>query len=73
MNKKQRIIIGIALMLLFSGIALTTSSASSDLIISAFDQNAAGSDEANEWVSLETHLTDFVSESHPTAIPPTGA
>jgi hypothetical protein len=73
MNKKQQIIIGISFMLLFTGIALTTSSASSDLIISTFDQNHAGSDEANEWVSLETPLTDFVSESHPMAIPPTGA
>ena len=73
MNKKQRIIIGIAFMRLFTGKALTTSSASSDVIISAFDQNAAGSDEGYEWVSLETPLTDFVSESHPMAITPTGA
>jgi hypothetical protein len=49
-------------MLLFTGIALTTSSASSDVIISEFDQNHAGSDEANEWVSLETHLTDIVRD-----------
>jgi hypothetical protein len=60
-------------MLLFTGIALTTSSASSDVIISEFNQKPAGSDEANEWVSLETPLTDFVSESHPMAIPLTGA
>jgi len=73
MNKKQQIIIGIAFMRLFTGKALTASSAPSDVIISAFDQNAAGSDEANEWVSLETPLTDFVSESHPMAIPATGA
>jgi hypothetical protein len=37
-------------MLLFTGKVLTTSSASSDLIISAFDQNHAGSDEGNKWV-----------------------
>jgi hypothetical protein len=72
MNKKQRIIIGISFMLLFTGIVLTTSYASSDVIISAFDQNATVSDEGNEWVSLETPLTDFVSKSHPMAIPPTG-
>ena len=42
MNKKQAILIGIALMLLFTGIALATStnlSASSDVEIYAFDQN----------------------------------
>ena len=40
-------------MLLFTGIALaTTSSASPDVIIHAFDQNPAGSDEGNEWVTL---------------------
>lgn len=60
-------------MLLFTGKALTTSSASSDVIISTSNQKPAGSDEANEWVSPETPLTDFVSESHPMAIPPTGA
>ena len=55
MNKKQRILIGIALMLLFTGIALATSSsppAYSDVEIYAFDQNPAGSDKGNEWVAL---------------------
>jgi len=43
MNKKQGILLGIALTLLFTGIALaTTSSASSHVIIYAFDQNPAG-------------------------------
>ena len=56
MNKKQRILIGIAFVLLFAGIALATStnlSASfSDVDIYAFDQNPAGSDEGNEWILL---------------------
>jgi hypothetical protein len=36
MNKKQGILIGIALMLLFTGIAIVSSSATSDVIIYAF-------------------------------------
>jgi hypothetical protein len=55
MNKKQGILIGIALILLFPGIALATSttlSASSNVEIYAFDQNPAGSDKGNEWVTL---------------------
>jgi len=52
MNNKQRASIGIALMLLFTGITLATSSASSDVEIYAFDQNPAGSDKGNEWVTL---------------------
>jgi hypothetical protein len=51
MNKKHRTFIGIALVLLFTGIALATSSASSDREIYAFDQNPAGSDKGNEWVT----------------------
>jgi micrococcal nuclease len=52
MNKKQSILTGIALTLLL-GIALaTTISASSGVIIYAFDQNPAGSDEGNEWVTF---------------------
>ena len=39
-------------MLPFSGIALATSSASLDVIIYAFDQNPAGSDKGNEWVTF---------------------
>jgi micrococcal nuclease len=40
-------------MLIFTGIALaTTSSASSGVIIYAFDQNPAGSDDGNEWVTI---------------------
>jgi len=49
MNKKQGILLGIAFTLLL-GIALATPSASSDVIIYAFDQNPAGSDEGNEWI-----------------------
>ncbi|RCV65826.1 hypothetical protein C5S53_01805 [Methanophagales archaeon] len=55
MNKNQGLILGIALMLFFTGIALatsTTTSATSDVIIYAFDQNPAGSDEDNEWVTF---------------------
>ena len=55
MNKKQRILIGIALVLLFAGIGLATSnslSASSDVEIYAFDQNLAGSDKGNEGGTL---------------------
>ena len=52
MNKKQGILVGIAFVLLFSGITLATSPASSDVIIYAFDQNPAGSDKGNEWVTL---------------------
>ena len=55
MNKKQGILLGTALILLFLGIALATSttlSAPSNVIIYAFDQNPAGSDEGNEWVTL---------------------
>ena len=50
MNKKQRILIGIAFVLLFVVIAIATSSASSDVTIYAFDQNLTGSDKGNEWV-----------------------
>ena len=52
MNKKQGLLIGIALMLLFTGIALATSSAFPGVVIYAFDQNPAGRDEGNEWVTL---------------------
>ncbi|MGB7532544.1 MAG: lamin tail domain-containing protein [Halobacteriota archaeon] len=55
MNKKQRILIGIALIFLFVGIALATSnnlSASLEIEIYAFDQNPAGNDKGNEWVTL---------------------
>ena len=55
MNKKQAVLIGIALILLLPGIALATSttlSAPSNVIIYAFDQNPAGSDKGNEWVTF---------------------
>jgi micrococcal nuclease len=48
MNKKRGILFGIALMLLFTEI----SASSSDVEIYAFDQNPAGMDEGNEWVTL---------------------
>lgn len=46
--------------LLFIVIAIATSSASSDVIIYAFDQNPAGSDEGNEWVTLYNPPNDSV-------------
>jgi hypothetical protein len=52
---KQGLLLGIALMLLFTGTTLATSttiSASSGVIIYAFDQNPAGSDDSNEWITL---------------------
>jgi len=55
-------IIGIALILLL-GIALATStnlSASSDVVIYAFDQNPAGSDKGNEWVILYNPTNESV-------------
>ena len=55
MNKNQGLLIGIALVLLFTEIALATSTnlpSSSDVMIYAFDQNPAGRDEGNEWVTL---------------------
>ena len=55
MAKRKTLIFGLALTLLFTGTALapsTTISATSDVIIYAFDQNPAGSDEGNEWVAI---------------------
>jgi len=55
MNKKQGIFIGIAFVLISTGIAIATSttlSPSSDVIIYAFDQNPPGSDKGNEWVTI---------------------
>jgi len=60
MNKKQGILIGIALILLFTGIALATSSASPGVVIYAFDQNPAGGDEGNEWVTLYNPTNESV-------------
>ncbi len=63
MTKKQEILLGIALILLFTGIALatsTTASATSDVIIYAFDQNPAGSDEGNEWVTFHNPSNESV-------------
>ena len=60
MNKKWRIIFGIALVLLLA-ITLATSSASPDVIIYAFDQNPAGSDKRNEWVTLHNPSNESVN------------
>ena len=52
MTKNQGLLLGLALTLLFTGIAIVTSSTSPDVIIYAFDQNPAGLDEGNEWVTF---------------------
>jgi len=59
MNKQGRLL-AIAFMLLFTGIALATSSATSDVIIYAFDQNPAGSDDGNEYVSFHNPSNESV-------------
>ena len=61
MNKKQGLLFGIALTLLFPGIALATPSASSEVILYAFDQNPAGSDEGNEGVTLHKPSNESVA------------
>jgi len=62
MNKKQEVLTVIAFVLLFTGIALATpSTSSSDVIIYAFDQNPAGSDEGNEWVTLHNPSNESVN------------
>ena len=61
MNKKQEILTGITLILLFTGIALstaTTASATSDVILYTFDQNPAGLDEGNEWVTFHNRSNE---------------
>ena len=63
MNKNQGLLLGITLMLLFTSIALATSntiSATSDVIIDAFDQNPAGSDDGNEWVTFHNPSNESV-------------
>ena len=60
MNKRQGVLIGIALVLIFTGIALATTSASPDVEIYAFDQNPAGSDEGNEWFTLHNPSNESV-------------
>ena len=47
-------------MLLFVGIAIATASTSSDVIIYTFDQNPAGSDEGNEWVTFHNPSNESV-------------
>ena len=59
-NKKQGTLFGLAFVFLFTGIALTTSSASSNVVIYAFDQNPAGRDEGSEWVTFYNPLNETV-------------
>ncbi|MGB3459923.1 MAG: lamin tail domain-containing protein [Halobacteriota archaeon] len=63
MNKKQEVLTGITLILLFTDIALatsTTTSATSDVIIYTFDQNPEGSDDGNEWVTFHNPSNESV-------------
>ena len=60
MNKNQVVLAGIALMLLLTGIASTTISATSDVKLYAFDQNPAGIDEGNEWVTFHNPSNESV-------------
>jgi len=54
MNRKQGILIEIALVLLFTGIALATSSTSSDVVIYPFDQNHDGySEEPKTFINTK--------------------
>jgi len=59
MNKKQGILIGIALTLLL-GIALATPSASSNVIIYAFDQKPALYESCTEWITLHNPSNESV-------------
>ena len=61
MTKNQGLLLGIALALLLTGIALATASATSDVIIYAFDQNPAGSDDDNEWVTFHIPSNENVN------------
>jgi micrococcal nuclease len=56
----QGLLLGIALTLLFTAIVLATSSTSSGIEIYAFDQNPAGSDEGNEWVTFHNPSNESV-------------
>nr|QNO54550.1 hypothetical protein KENJCFKB_00010 [Methanosarcinales archaeon ANME-1 ERB7] len=60
MDKKNALIFGGALVLLFVGIAIATSSAFSDVIIYTFDQNPAGIDESNECVTFHNPSNESV-------------
>jgi hypothetical protein len=60
MAKRKTLIFGLALTLLFTSIALATPSASSEVIIYAFDQNPAESDEGNEWVTFHNPSNESV-------------
>jgi hypothetical protein len=60
MSKNQGLLLGIALILLFTGIAIVSSSASPHVIIYAFDQGPAGSDDGNEWVTFHNPSNESV-------------
>jgi hypothetical protein len=59
-TKKQGLIIGIALRFLL-GIALATPSASSEIIIYAFDQKPAVYESCTEWVTLNNPSNESVN------------
>jgi hypothetical protein len=63
MTKNQGLLLGICLILLFTSIALatsTTSSASSGVIIYLFEQNPAGIDEGNECITFHNQSNESV-------------
>jgi len=61
MTKNQGILLEIVLILLFTALVLATSSASSDVIIYAFDQKPAGSDDGNDWVTFHNPSNESVN------------
>ena len=63
MTKKRALILGIALVLLSTTVLATSNrlSPSSEVVIYAFDQNPAGSDEGNEWLTLHNPSNEAVS------------
>ena len=73
MNKSQGLLLGIALTLLFTGIAIVTASATPHVIIYAFDQNPAGSDEGNEWVAIRNPTNKSVDIGNWTLETPNGS
>ena len=60
MKYYKSLIILILISFLLFGLESQTSSASSDVVIYAFDQNPAGSDKGNEWVTLYNPTNESV-------------
>ena len=60
MKYYKSLIILLLISFLLFGLESQTSSASSDVVIYAFDQNPAGRDEGNEWVTLYNPTNESV-------------